>query len=73
MTDEIIDELRAIRIAHSNRFGGDVHAIFEELRRKQARLAAEGWKIAQAPETYPMPAEHSVRRIRFARHEDGKR
>lgn len=68
MTDEILDELHTIRTAHSERFKGDVRAIFADLRRKQAQLIAEGVEIVKAPAEYPAPREFSVQKIRFAGH-----
>lgn len=68
MSDEILDELRAIRTAHSDRFKGDVRAMFADLRRNQAQLIAEGVEIIKAPAECPAPREFSVQKIRFAGH-----
>jgi hypothetical protein len=33
--DPIVDEIRRIRQAHTDRFNGDLHAICEDLRRQE--------------------------------------
>ena len=38
MKDPIVDEVRQARMEHTRRFGGDLHLICEDLRKKEAEL-----------------------------------
>lgn len=39
MTDPIVEEVRRHRMEHTRKFGGDLKAIFEDLRKVQAKYA----------------------------------
>jgi len=67
MDDEIITEVRAIKDAIGARFGYDLRAMFEEIKRGEAEMARSGVHFISPPE-HPedLPAS-AFQRTRFAR------
>lgn len=53
MTDEIINELRAIREAHAKKFNFDLDAIYEDLKRREEEHKARGGKFVDPPTITP--------------------
>jgi hypothetical protein len=47
--DPIVDEIRAIRRKHTEKFGGDVRAICEDLRRREQESGREFVTFADQP------------------------
>ena len=48
-TDPIVEEIRQIRREHAARFGYDIEAIFEDLRRGQEEERKKGRRIISRP------------------------
>lgn len=66
MTDSIIHEVRAVREEHAASFGFDLDRIFADLKARQNKHAAEGWKIIPAPERPQPECKLALQRTRFA-------
>lgn len=54
MKDPIVEEVRRARMEHTQKFHGDLAAIFEDLRAMQK---ASGLKFVRRPPRRRMPAE----------------
>ncbi len=54
MKDPIVEEVRAARMEHTRKFGGDLAAICEDLRRIEA---ACGLKVVRLPPRRRKPAQ----------------
>ena len=54
MKDPIVEEVRKYRMEHSRKFGGDLHAICEDLRRIQESC---GHKVVSLPPKLLEPRE----------------
>lgn len=63
LNDEIVDEVRAIRDAHAEKFGYDLRAIFEDLKKSEAARIAAGHPFVSSSSPAP---NTSFQRIRFA-------
>lgn len=63
LNDEIVDEVRAIREAHAEKFGYDLRAIFEDLKKSEAARIAAGQPFVSSASLAP---NTSFQRIRFA-------
>ena len=68
MTDSIIAEVRLIREQHAASFDFDLDRIYSDLRSRQNKHEAEGWKIISAPASPPPTPNTALQRIRFAHH-----
>ena len=66
LNDEVVDEVRAIRDAHAAKFGYDLRAIYEDLKKSEAEHIAAGHPFIPAPSSPPAP-NSALRRTRFAR------
>ncbi len=66
LNDEIVDEVRAIREAHAAKFGYDLRAIYEDLKKSEAEHIAAGHPFVSASSALPAP-NSALQRIRFAR------
>lgn len=66
MNDEIVDEVRAIREAHAAKFGYDLRAIYEDLKKSEAAHIAAGHPFISPPSVPPVP-DSALQRTRFAR------
>ena len=66
LNDEIVEEVRAIREAHAARFGYDLRAIYEDLKKSEAMHIAAGHPFVSAPQVHPTP-DSALQRTRFAR------
>jgi hypothetical protein len=64
MTDEIIDEIHAVRREHAASFDFDIKLIIADLRRSERIHTEQGWPLVQVREG-PAPGMASTR-IRFA-------
>lgn len=62
LNDEIVEEVRAIREAHAEKFGYNLHAIFADLKASEAKRLAGGHRFVSA--TSPVP-NAELPRIRF--------
>ena len=62
--DEIINEVRAIREAHAEKFNYDLQAIYEDLKKTEAAHIAAGRRFIAVPITPPQP-NSSLQRTRF--------
>jgi len=63
LTDEIVDEVRAARQAHAEKFNYDLRAIYKDLKKSETARIAAGHPFV--PSSSPMP-NTAFRRIRFA-------
>lgn len=64
ITDEIIDEIHAVRLEYATRFDFDIERIIADLRKSERINTAQGWPLAQAREG--SSPNMAVQRIRFA-------
>jgi len=58
MTDEIVEQIRTTRREHAEKFGFDLDAIFEDLKRREG---LSGRRIVSLPPKRPKPADASGR------------
>jgi hypothetical protein len=63
LNDEIVDEVQAIRQAHAEKFGYDLRAIFEDLKKSEAARIAAGHPFVSPISPAP---NASFQRVRFA-------
>ena len=63
LNDEIVEEVRAIREAHTKEFGYDLRAIFEDLKKSESARIVAGHPFVLSKAPMPNP---SFQRIRFA-------
>jgi hypothetical protein len=68
MSDEIIDEVRAIREAHAEKFNFDLDAIYEDIKRSEEEHIARGARFIDPPPTAPGIPHSAYQKIRFAHH-----
>lgn len=66
LSDEIIDEVRAVRDAHAAKFGYDLRAIYADLKRSEAEHIAAGHPFIPSPLELSAP-NPALQRTRFAR------
>jgi hypothetical protein len=66
LNDEVVDEVRAIRDAHAAKFGYDLRAIYEDLKKSEAERIAAGHPFVPAPSSPPAP-NSALQRIRLTR------
>lgn len=69
MNDEIIAEVRAIKDAIGEKFNYDLRALFEDIKRGEAEMAAGGMKIIPQLTGVRPDAASALQRTRF--HRDG--
>ena len=55
MNDEIITEVRQVREAHAAKFGYDLNAIYDDLKRLEIEYAALGYKFVNIPNSVGEP------------------
>ena len=55
-TDQIVEEVRRSREEYAARFGHDLDAIAQDLRKQTERLEAEGWEVVSLPPRRQDPA-----------------
>lgn len=65
LNDEIVDEVRAVREAHAAKFGYDLRAIYEDLKKSEAAHIAAGHPFIPSPSVLPTP-DSALQRTRFA-------
>ena len=65
LNDEIVDEVRAIREAHANKFGYDLRAIYADLKKSEGKRIANGHPYVFPPSELPVP-NSALQRTRFA-------
>ena len=65
MKDEIVDEVRAIRVAHAARFNYNLRAIYEDLKKSESERIADGHPFVSPPTVLPAP-NSTLQRNRFA-------
>ncbi|WP_417909449.1 hypothetical protein [Candidatus Electronema sp. PJ] len=68
MSDEIIDEVRAMREAHAKKFNFDLDAIYEDIKRSEEEHAARGAKFIEPPPATPGIPYSTYQQIRFTHH-----
>jgi len=68
MSDEIIDEVRAIREAHAEKFNFDLDAIYEDIKRNEREHIARGAEFIDPPPATPGIPHSAYQKIRFAQH-----
>jgi len=68
MSDEIIDEVRAIREAHAEIFNFDLDAIYADIKRSEEEHIACGAKFIDPPPITPGIPHSAYQKIRFAHH-----
>lgn len=62
-TDEIIEEIHAVRRKHAESFDFDIERILNDLKKSERLHTEQGWPLKQAQET-PQP-NREFQRIRF--------
>lgn len=62
-TDEIIEEIHAVRREHAANFDFDIERIITDLKKSERIHTEQGWLLVQAQET-PLP-NAAFQRIRF--------
>ncbi len=67
MSDNIIQEVRAIREQHAASMDYDLDRIYADLKARQKKHAAEGWVIVSPPSSPPPEPNMTLQRTRFAR------
>jgi hypothetical protein len=60
-TDEIIDEIHALRLAHAAGFYFDMARILADLKQSEHLHTEQGWPLAQAPASAPINTSPQVR------------
>lgn len=63
LNDEVVDEVRAVREAHAEKFNYDLRAIFEDLKKSETERIASGHPFI--PSLTPV-SEAALQRNRFA-------
>ncbi|MDD5321636.1 MAG: hypothetical protein PHD43_13690 [Methylococcales bacterium] len=63
-TDEIIEEIHAVRREHAASFDFDIERIITDLKKSEQIHTEQGWPLVQAQET--LPPNTGFHRIRFA-------
>lgn len=66
MTDEIMSEVQAIKDAIGAKYGSDPQALFEEIKRGEARLQAAGVQVLPAPIAPGNMSSSALQRSRVA-------
>lgn len=66
LNDEIVDEVRAVREAHAAKFGYNLRAIYEDLKKSEAEHIAAGHPFIPPPSESPVP-DSALQSTRFAR------
>lgn len=66
LNDKIVDEVRAIRDAHTAKFGYDLRAIYEDLKKLEAEHIAAGHPFVSPTSDLPEPGS-ALQRARLAR------
>lgn len=68
LNDEIVDEVRAIREAHAAKFGYNLRAIYEDLKKSEAEHIAKGHPFIPPPSpSVPPEPSSALQRVRFTR------
>jgi hypothetical protein len=65
MMNSLIQEVRRIREQHAASLNHDLDCIFADLKTRQAKHAAEGWQIIEAPASPPPEKSLVLQRARF--------
>jgi hypothetical protein len=63
LTDDIIEEIHAVRQEHAARFAHDIGRIVDDLQAGQEKHVAEGWKLIKAPTAPPAHPDFSIAAI----------
>ena len=66
LNDEIVEEVMAIREAHAEKFNFDLRAIYDDLKKSEAKHIAGGHPYITPP-TMPVKPNTTFQRTRFAR------
>ena len=66
MTDEIMMEVHAIKDAIGAKYGNDLNALFEEIKRGEAKLKAAGVQVLAPPSNPTNLPNSALQRTRFA-------
>ncbi len=65
-TDEIIEEIHAVRREHAARFDFDIERIIADLKKSEREHTEQGWPLAQAQAQETLPKSSTAfQRIRF--------
>jgi len=68
MTDEIMMEVHAIKDAIGVKYGNDLRALFDEIKRGEATLQAAGVEVLSPPPNLKDLTNSALQRTRFAHH-----
>lgn len=60
MNDPIVEEVRKAGQAYIDSLGGDIKAVFADLRRRTEEHRRQGWKVVSRPPKPPRPATIAV-------------
>lgn len=71
LTDEIVDEIHAVRLRHAASFDNDMNRILDDLAASQQSRVAQGWTLVQFADTSSEHPGASLQRTRFAQRSGG--
>ena len=63
-TDEIIEEIHAVRREHAANFDFDIERIINDLKKSERLHTEQGWLMVQAQDS--PPPDNASQRVRFA-------
>ena len=66
LTDEIVDEIHAVRLQHAASFDNDMERILDDLASSQQGRVAQGWQLIKSSKLPTAQAESPLQRTRFA-------
>ena len=65
LTDEIVDEIHAVRLQHAASFDNDMDRILDDLAASQQSRVAQGWLLIKSPDTPSNHTDSTLQRARF--------
>ncbi len=66
LTDEIVDEIHAVRLQHAALFDYDIERIVDDLRVSQEKRVTEGWLLVTRPDTPTESGDSALHMSRFS-------
>lgn len=65
LTDEIVDEIHAVRLQHAASFDNDMDSILDDLVASQQSRVAQGWPLVKSPDAPSNHPDSPLQRARF--------
>lgn len=66
-TDEIVDEIHAVRLAHAASFDFDMVKIIEDLKSSEQAHTKDGWPLIKAQQTPASSSNKALQHARFSK------